>query len=125
MALGERVAMGAIMFMDTDAALAVVDLALRYGFIDRMDQAIAGLRRLGWVPEPMDGTGTCLDTTWQYPPSNNMWRVRTGHTDDEFYIGLSVNTAVDAAGVDGNTCSRLQRSAHRAHIRSPSTATRG
>lgn len=45
MALGERVAMGAIMFMDTDAALAVVDLALRYGFIDRDQRTLTRSRQ--------------------------------------------------------------------------------
>lgn len=82
--------------MDTDAALTVVDLALRFGFVDRMDEALAELERLGWISEPMDGDGSCLDRKWQYPPSDYMWRVHTGHAGSEFFVGLMVNTDLDS-----------------------------
>ena len=82
--------------MDTDAAVAVVDLALRYAFVDRMDEATAELTCLGWIPEPIDGDGSCLDTKWQYPPSDYMWRVYSGIAGDEFSVGLMINTDLDS-----------------------------
>ncbi|OZC97472.1 hypothetical protein CH275_25445 [Rhodococcus sp. 06-235-1A] len=85
--------------MNTDAALAVVDLALRYGFVDRMDEATAELQRLGWRPEPIDGDGSCLDTKWQFPPSDYMWRVYSGRADAEFSVGLMVNTDLDSKAI--------------------------
>lgn len=85
--------------MNTDAALAVVDLALRYGFVDRMDEATAELERLGWIPEPIDGDGSCLGTKWQYPPSDYMWRVYSGRAGEEFSVGLMVNTDLDSKAI--------------------------
>ncbi|OZC76649.1 hypothetical protein CH251_07210 [Rhodococcus sp. 06-462-5] len=85
--------------MNTDAAVAVVDLVLRYGFVDRMDEANAELERLGWIPEPIDGDGSCLDTKWQYPSSDYMWRVYSGLAGAEFSVGLMVNTDLDSKAI--------------------------
>lgn len=85
--------------MNTDAAVAVVDLVLRYGFVDRMDEATSELERLGWIPEPIDGDGSCLDTKWQYPPSDYMWRVYSGRAGAEFSVGLMVNTDLDSKAI--------------------------
>ena len=85
--------------VNTDAAVAVVDLALRYAFVDRMDEATAELERLGWIPEPIDGDGSCLDTKWQYPPSDYMWRVYSGLAGHEFSVGLMVNTDRDSTAI--------------------------
>jgi hypothetical protein len=80
--------------------MAVVDLALRYGFVDRMDVASAELDRLGWVGTVIDGDGTCLDREWNYLPSSNLWRVHTGRVGAEFFIGLIINTWDEAAATD-------------------------
>ncbi|WP_032402217.1 hypothetical protein [Rhodococcoides fascians] len=61
--------------MDSEAASAVVDLAISHAFVDWMDVVAAELSLLGWTPEATDGDGTFIDQQWEYPPSHNLWRI--------------------------------------------------
>lgn len=86
-----------MLLMDADAAFAVVDAVLRFGFAETMDEATAELGRLGWEAAATDGDGTCIDQQWEYPPSRNLWRVHTGRAGAEFFVGLIVNTEDEAS----------------------------
>ncbi|QIH99112.1 hypothetical protein BH92_03830 [Rhodococcoides fascians A21d2] len=47
--------------MDSEAASAVVDLAISHAFVDSMDVVAAKLSLLGWTPEATDGNDTFID----------------------------------------------------------------
>jgi len=86
--------------MDSEAASAVVDLAISHAFVDSMEVVAAELNLLGWTPEATDGDGTCIDQQWEYPPSQNLWRIHTGQRGAEFFIGFIVNAEDEPLALD-------------------------